>query len=94
MDKEVIHISESEAISDFRSLLAQVRKGIEAMIERDGRVVAVLSPAKNGPGRRLSEAIARAEEHGCSATLDGGFENDLNQVIKSHREPLTPPAWD
>lgn len=94
MNKEVINISESEAISDFRSLLGQVRKGIEAIIEHNGRAVAVLSPAINGPGRLLSESVALAETHGSSATLDGGFEDDLNQVIRSHREPLTPPSWD
>lgn len=94
MDKEVIHISELEAINNFRSLLGQVLKGIEAIIEHDGRAIAMLSPSRNGPGRRLSESIALAEEHACSATLDGGFENDLDQVLKSHREPLSPPAWD
>lgn len=93
MEKETIHISESEAASDFRALLAQVRKGICAVIEHDGRAVAVLSPAPNGSGRLLSESIALAEEHGCSATLDGAFENDLDQVIRSHREPLSPFSW-
>jgi antitoxin (DNA-binding transcriptional repressor) of toxin-antitoxin stability system len=94
MNREVIHVSDSEAVSDFSSLLARVRKGIEAIIEHNGRAIAVLAPARIGPGRRLSESIALAEEHACSATLDGGFEKDLDQVLKSHREPLSPPVWE
>ncbi len=94
MEKETIHISESEAVSDFRSLLAQVRKGIRAVIENDGRAVAVVSPAKSLPGRLLSESIALADSHNSAATLDNSFAHDLEEVLNSHREPLSPPSWD
>jgi len=44
--------------------------------------------------RLLSEAIELAEAHGCEATLDDGFARDLEAVVNSHREPLSPPQWD
>jgi prevent-host-death family protein len=93
MAKEVIHISESEATSDFASLMARVREGAEVIIERDARPVAVLRPAEPHV-RLLSDSLRLAREHGSTATLDGDFARDLEEVIDSHREPMNPPAWD
>jgi len=92
--KNVVHISEKEAATDFATLLAQVRAGAEVVIESDSRPVAVLRSADPQPGRLLSESIALAEEHASTATLDGDFARDLEAVINSHREPLNSPAWD
>lgn len=94
MAKDVIHISEADAASDFSSLMARVRAGSEVVIENDARPVAVLRSAEPHPGRLLSESIALAEAHGSTATLDGDFASDLEEIINSHREPLKPPAWD
>jgi antitoxin (DNA-binding transcriptional repressor) of toxin-antitoxin stability system len=95
MPKEVIHISEAEAASNFASLLARVREGAEIVIEIDARPVAVVRPAEStGPGRLLSESIALAEAHASSVTLDGDFGRDLEDIINSHGEPLTSPEWD
>ena len=95
MAKNVIHISESEAAAiDVATLLAHVRTGAEVVIESDARPVAVLRSAEPQPGRLLSESIALAEAHGDTATLDGDFGKDLEEIINSHREPLNPPAWD
>ena len=44
--------------------------------------------------RLLSESLRLAKEHGSKATLDGDLARDLEEVVKSHREPLNPPAWD
>jgi antitoxin (DNA-binding transcriptional repressor) of toxin-antitoxin stability system len=93
MAKRVIHISEAEAASDFASLMARVRGGAEIVIERDERAVAILHPAEPHV-RLLSESLRLAREHASTATLDEEFGRDLEEVIKSHREPLTPPAWD
>jgi len=93
MAKEVIHISEKEAESNFASLLARVREGAEVVIERDARPVAVVRPAEPHV-RLLSESLRLAKEHGSTATLDGDFARDLEEIINSHREPLNPPAWD
>jgi antitoxin (DNA-binding transcriptional repressor) of toxin-antitoxin stability system len=95
MAKEVIRISEAEAAAiNVATLLAHVRAGAEIVIENDARPVAVLRSAEPQPGRLLSESIALAEAHGATATLDGDFGKDLEEIINSHREPLNPPAWD
>jgi prevent-host-death family protein len=94
MAKDVIHISEAEAASDFASLMARVRSGAEVVIEDNARPIAVLRSAEPHPGRLLSESIALAEAHGSTATLDGDFGRDLEDIVDSHREPLNPPAWD
>jgi antitoxin (DNA-binding transcriptional repressor) of toxin-antitoxin stability system len=97
MAHTVIHISEAEAESDFRSVLARVREGAEVVIDGNsgGSPVAVVRPAANDrPGRLLSESIALAKKHGSTVTLDPDFSRDLEEVVESHREPLNPPTWD
>ena len=95
MAKEVIHISEAEAITTtVAALLAHVRAGAEVVIEKDARPLAVLRSAEPHPGRLLSESIALAEAHASTVTLDGDFGRDLEVIINSHREPLNPPSWD
>jgi len=42
----------------------------------------------------LSESLRLATERGSNATLDDKFGSDVETVISSHSEPLTPPAWD
>ena len=93
MAKDVIRISEMEATGDFAGVLERVRAGAEVVIERDARAVAVVRSAET-PGRALSESLRLAKAHGSEATLDGEFASDLEKVIQSHREPMTPPSWD
>ena len=93
MAKHVMHVSETEAASDFASLMARVRAGAEVVIEHDARPVVVLRPAEPHV-RLLSESLRLALEHGSTVTLDGDFGRDLEEFINSHREPLSPPAWD
>ena len=95
MAKVVIHMSETEAAkTEVATLLAHVRAGSEVVIEKDARPVAVLRSVEQTPGRLLSESIALAEAHGSGATLDGKFERDLEEIIGSRHEALTPPAWE
>ena len=63
------------------------------MIERNAEAVAVLRPAAPNV-RLLSESLHLVKERGPKTTLDGDFGRDLEAVVTSHREPLTPPAWD
>jgi antitoxin (DNA-binding transcriptional repressor) of toxin-antitoxin stability system len=93
MSKPAIHVSEAEAANDFPSLLARVRAGAEVVIERNAEAVAVLRPAAPN-ARLLSASLRLARERGSNTTLDGEFGRDLEAVVTSHREPLTPPAWD
>jgi antitoxin (DNA-binding transcriptional repressor) of toxin-antitoxin stability system len=95
MAKDVIHISEADAATiNVATLLAHVRAGAEVVIENGARPVAVLRSAEAQPGRLLSESIAMAEANNSTATLDGDFGRDLEVIVRSHLEPLTPPAWD
>src|ERR1700681_472250 len=97
MAKDVIHVSDKEAASDFASLLARVREGTEVVIEHDARPVAVVRPAEVYRGRLLSESIALAETHakelGYEPAMDSGFAADLREIINS-RKPRDLSAWD
>jgi antitoxin (DNA-binding transcriptional repressor) of toxin-antitoxin stability system len=97
MAKNIIHISEAEAARDFAGVLARVRAGAEIVIRDDAgddaRPVAVVRPAEPHV-RLLSESLRLAKEHASTAALDEDFARDLEEVINSHREPLSPPAWD
>ena len=93
MAKNVIHVSEAEAASDFPALMARVRAGAEVVIENGERPVAVLHPAEPAV-RLLSESLRLAREHASTATLDEDFAKDVEAAVESHREPLDPPAWD
>ncbi len=92
MARHIIHITDAEAVSDFASLLNHVRAGAEVVIEHDARPVAVVHSAE--PVRRtISECIALLPED-SAATVDSDFAKDVEVAITSHREPLSPPAWD
>ncbi len=93
MAKNVIHISEAEAARDFAGLLARVRAGGEIVIGDEARPVAVVRAAEPHV-RLLSESLRLAKEHASTATLDEDFARDLEEAIKSRREPLNPPAWE
>jgi antitoxin (DNA-binding transcriptional repressor) of toxin-antitoxin stability system len=97
MAKDVIHISEAEAASDFASLLDRVTAGAEVIIERDSRPVAVVRPAEAPRGRMISECIALAKAHeeetGKAPILDPDFAEDVREII-SHRKSWNPPAWE
>lgn len=94
MAKNVFRISEAEAANDFASLIARVRSGAEVVIEHNARPIAVVRPVAEPSVRLLSESLRLAREHGSTVTLDGEFGRDLEDVIKSHREPLSPPELD
>jgi antitoxin (DNA-binding transcriptional repressor) of toxin-antitoxin stability system len=96
MAKDVIHISEAEAASDFAALMARVRAGAEVVIKNGDRTVAVLHAAE--PVRpSISECIALAKAHeeetGKAPVLDPDFAEDVEEIL-SHRKPRNPPAWE
>jgi antitoxin (DNA-binding transcriptional repressor) of toxin-antitoxin stability system len=93
MGKQIIHISEAEAASDFASILDQVRAGVEFVIENGTKPVAILHPAERSV-RLLSESLQIARANGSTATLDDGFAKDVEAAVEGRREPLDPPAWD
>ncbi len=94
--KDVFHISEAEAASDFPALMARVRAGAEVVIENGEQPVAVLRAAE--PVRRsISECIAltktHEEETGKAPVLEPDFAEDVEEIL-SHRKPWNPPAWE
>lgn len=96
MAKNVIHISEAEAASNFADVLARVRAGAEIIIDGSEPIVVVVRP-ESVRGRLLSECIASAkaheEESGKTPVLDPDFAADLDEIIKS-RKPWKPPVWE
>ncbi len=88
-----VRMTEAELARDVHAVLEKVRQGVEVVIEQDDRPVAVLRSPQVG-GRKLSEVIAALEARGASAVLDEDCARDVEDGIKSHREPWHPPSWD
>jgi len=95
MAKNIIHISEAEAASNFAGVLARVRAGAEIVIE--GRKPIVVVRAEPVRGRLLSECIALAKAHeeetGKVPVLDPDFAADVEEIVKN-RKAWNPPAWE
>ena len=94
--KHVIHTLETEAASDFSSLLKHVRSGADVIIQSRSEPIALLHALE--PSRRtISECIARAkayeEETGEAPVLDTDFAENVETVI-ADRKPWNPPSWD
>ena len=88
-----MHMTEAELARDVHAVLEKVRQGVEVVIERDNRPVAVLKPPQV-KGRNISEVIAALEAGGAGAVVDEEFARDVEEGIKAHREPWNPPSWD
>ena len=96
VDKDVIHISEAEAASDFAALMARVRAGEEVVIKSGERAVAILhaaEPVRRGISECIALAKAHEEETGKAPVLDAHFAEDVEEIL-SHRKPWNPPAWE
>lgn len=89
----MLHITEAELARDVHAVLDKIQQGAEVIVERNARPVAVIKLAQFR-GRPIDECIALAKARGSRATLDDDFAQDLEEVINSHREPLSPPSWD
>jgi antitoxin (DNA-binding transcriptional repressor) of toxin-antitoxin stability system len=88
-----VHMSEGEVVKDIAGVLAKVRKGVEVVIERNHRAIAVIK-APAPAGRMISEVIADLKARGSSAVMDDEFARDVEAGIKAHRQPWNPPSWD
>ena len=95
MTHHVIRVSEAEAATDFRSLMAHVRAGSEVVIEQGTQPVAVLR-APEPVRRTISECIALAKAHedetGKAPFVDADFAEDVDDIIDK-RKPWNPPVW-
>ena len=98
MAKDIVHISDAEAASDFGAVcLQRVRLGAEIVIVHNSRPVAVVRPAEMPRGIPLTESIALAAAHakelGHEPTMDVRFAADLREIINS-RKPRDLSAWE
>lgn len=89
----VLHMTEAEVVKDIAAVLAQVRQGVEVVVEQDHRAVAVIKPSKP-VGRMISEVLADLRRRGSDATMDEDFARDIEEGIAAHRVPWNPPSWD
>ena len=88
-----VHMTEAELARDVHAVLEKVRQGVEVVIEEGNRPVAVLK-APRVSGRKISDVLEALEAVGASAVIDEDFARDVEDGIKSHRDPWHPPSWD
>jgi antitoxin (DNA-binding transcriptional repressor) of toxin-antitoxin stability system len=88
-----VRMTEAELARDVHAALEKVRQGVEVIIEQGNRPVAVLR-AHQVSGRKISDVMAALDASGASAVIDEDFARDVEDGIKSHREPWHPPSWD
>ena len=92
----MLHVSEADAVREMAKILQRVETGVEVVIERDARPVAIVRAAAPAP-RTISECIELArvheEETGQAPTLDPDFAADMEEIVQN-RKPRTPALWD
>ena len=88
-----VRMTEAELARDVHAVMEKVRQGVEVVIEQGNRPVAVLR-APTVSGRKISDVIAALQAGGANAVLDEDFARDVEDGIRSHREPWHPPSWD
>jgi hypothetical protein len=92
----VRHISENELARDLHSVLDQVERGAEIVVERGSKPIATMTSVISG--RSLDECIALARSYekrlGFAPVADPTFADDVRSAIDAHREPLNPLAWE
>lgn len=90
-----LHLTEAEVIRDPKSVLDKVQQGIEIVIEKNNRPIAVITA--HALRRTISECIAIAErrekERGYAVTLDPDFAAEVEEIVH-HRQPWNPRPWD
>lgn len=89
----IIHMNEADVARDLHAALAKVQQGDEIVIEQNHRPVAVLK-SSSPAGRMISQVIADLKARESNATMDDDFARDVEEGIKSQRQPWTPPSWD
>jgi hypothetical protein len=99
----IIHISEAEAANDFERVMSKAFDGEEIVIDGSRGAVRLtkevpaaqtaFAPLYSEP-RLLSEIIADMKRNPSSATLDGGYSEHLEEVIRSHEHETLRNPWE
>ncbi len=93
MDMGTLRITEAELARDVHAILAEVRRGVEVVVEQDHRPVAVLR-LPNRSGRLISDILREARRRNSTVTLDEDFGTDLEAIVASQQQPWNPPSWE
>lgn len=92
-----VRISEAELARHVTAVLSRVQQGVEVIVERDHRALAVIK-APQSVGRKIRDCIELAkayeEKLGYAPVPDPDFAKDVLDAIQDHGEPLDPPSWD
>jgi antitoxin (DNA-binding transcriptional repressor) of toxin-antitoxin stability system len=88
-----VRMTEAEVARDLHAVLNRVQQGVEVIIEQNDRPIAVIRPS-TPIGRMISEIVADLRGRGSKAVIDDDFARDVEEGIKLHREPWTPPSWE
>jgi antitoxin (DNA-binding transcriptional repressor) of toxin-antitoxin stability system len=88
-----VRITETELARDVHGILEKVQQGVEVIIEKNHRPVAVIKASKPA-GRLISEVLADLQARGSTAVIDDDFARDIEEGIRAHREPWNPPSWE
>jgi hypothetical protein len=87
----IVHISEEEAINDFRAVLNLIDEGTHIIIDRASGSVDVSS----GPVRPLTfaEAIEKLPKE-STGVMDEDFARDVRSFRQRHSEGFDSSKWD
>jgi antitoxin (DNA-binding transcriptional repressor) of toxin-antitoxin stability system len=88
-----VHMTEAEVVRDIAAVLDKVRHGVEIVVERDHRAVALIKPSTT-EGRMISDVIADLKARGSNAVMDDDFAEAIEDGMKISRQPWNPPSWD
>ena len=89
----IVRMSDAEVARDLHAVLAKLQQGVEVVIEENRRPVAVLKSSKPA-GRMISEIVADLKARSSNAVMDDDFARDIEEGIKSQRQPWNPPSWE
>ena len=85
MGMGTLHITEAELARDVHTVLAKVEEGVEVIVERDLRPVAVIRTPLLKDSLQ-SENTALAEGPSAIASSDEGFMSDFEERVSGERE--------
>ena len=88
-----VRVSESELARDLHAILTKVQEGLEVVVERDHRPIAIIKPSTK-TGRMISDVLADLKARASAAVMDDDFARDIEEGIKAHRQSWHPPSWD
>jgi antitoxin (DNA-binding transcriptional repressor) of toxin-antitoxin stability system len=79
-----VRITETELARDVHAVLEKVQQGVEVIIEKDHRPVAVIKASKPA-GRLITEVLAGLKARGSTAIIDDDFARDIQDGINLYR---------